>query len=393
MIHCVRFSYLCLIPLLVVGCGDESTPTEPPPTCAFTLSASTLEFSASGGTSSISVSTASACTWSAASDRTWMSITGGATGTGPGSVVVQVAANPTTDSRSGTLTIAGQAVSVREEGLAPCALELSPSEAVYGEDPRTGTFEVRTPAHCPWTATPADNWIEIRSGREGSGNGVVTYAIDRNREPIARTGRIMVNDRAFTISQAAQSPTCEYQVTPVTLDACMSVPYELTASITTSPGCTWTASTDAPWIGLTSGSSGSGSGTVAARVTDNWDEPRTGIVMVRWPTVTAGQNVRIAQAGCRYSTSVTEIAVAAGGGPGTFDVYQQSDPLTCGGALQDRCQWSATPDVPWITVTTAMPRAGDDRVSFAVLPNDTPVARTGSIVVRNRTVRITQAAK
>ena len=393
MMHGVRLSYFCLLPLLLVGCGDESSPTEPPPACAFTLSASSLEFSAAGGTSSISVSTASGCTWSAASDRPWMSITGGAAGTGPGSVAVQVATNPTTDSRSGTLTIAGQAVSVREEGLAPCALELSPSEAVYGEDPRTGTFEVRTPAHCPWTAIPSDSWIEITSGREGSGNGVVAYAIDRNREPLARTGRITVNARPFTISQAAQSATCEYQVTPVTLDACMSVPYELTASITTSAGCPWTASADVPWIRLTSGSSGTGSGTVAVRVTDNWDEPRTGIVMVRWPTVTAGQNVRIAQAGCRYSTSVTDIAIVAGGGPGTFEVYQQSDPITCGGPLQDRCLWTATPDVPWITVTTAMPRAGDDRVSFTVLANDTPVTRTGSIVVRNRSVRITQAAK
>jgi hypothetical protein len=117
------------------------------------------------------------------------------------------------------------------------------------------------------------------------------------------------------------------------------------------------------------------------------------VVQVRWPTVTAGQNIHIAQAGCRYAVSVTAVAVPGAGGTGRFDVIQQSDPTECGGPLQNGCIWTAQPDVPWITVTTSMPQAGDNPVSFSVAPNDTGVARSGVIRVRDQEVRITQPSR
>ena len=114
---------------------------------------------------------------------------------------------------------------------------------------------------------------------------------------------------------------------------------------------------------------------------------------MRWPTPTLGQNVRIAQAGCRYAVSKTAIAFAASGGSGTFDVIQQSDPIECGGATQDRCVWSAVADVPWITITSGMPRSGDNPVSFTVVANAGADARVGTITVRDKVVLITQAGK
>jgi hypothetical protein len=376
--------------LLLSACGDES-PTEPsPPACSFTLSASSLTFSAAGGTSTIGVTTASQCTWSAAADRSWMSVTSGLSGSGNGSVSIRIEANPGADGRSGTLTIADQRVSITEEGLAPCSIDLPVTEAIYGEHPRAGTFEVRAAGHCAWTATARDSWIEITSGGSGSGNGVVAYAIDRNRETVGRTGRITVNDRTFTITQAAAAAACDYVVAPVTIDVCMSTPVDLSTMVTTQPGCPWTATADAAWINILAGNSASGTGAVTFRVGDNWDDPRSGLIMVRWPTVTAGQNVRIAQAGCRYGVSTTAISVPAAGGSAAFDVLQQSDPISCGGALQDRCLWSAQTDAPWLRITTPMPRTGDDRVTFTADPNLSGVTRTGTIVVRTQMVRVTQ---
>jgi hypothetical protein len=106
-----------------------------------------------------------------------------------------------------------------------------------------------------------------------------------------------------------------------------------------------------------------------------------------------GQNVRIAQAGCRYAVSKTAIAFAASGGSGSFDVIQQSDPIECGGATQDRCVWSAVADVPWITITSGMPRSGDNPVSFTVASNAGADARVGTVTVRDKVVLITQAGK
>jgi hypothetical protein len=101
----------------------------------------------------------------------------------------------------------------------------------------------------------------------------------------------------------------------------------------------------------------------------------------------------VAQAGCYYAVSTASISIAAAGGSGQFNVIQQSDPIQCGGATQDRCLWTAQADVPWITVTSSMPQAGDNPVSFTVAANPGPSARTGRITVRDKVVQITQSGQ
>jgi hypothetical protein len=322
-----------------------------------------------------------------------MSITSGASGSGGGTVNVTVSSNPTDTVRTGTLTIAGLAVPVQEDGLQACTLDISPSSASFNKDDATGSFAVSAPGSCPWTAMSNLTWLRVTAGSAGTGTGIVSYSIDRNRDVTSRTGTITVGQRTFTVTQAGDTPNCEYSVAPVELTPCMSVSYTLTTTITTQQGCTWTANPDASWITLDSGQSGSGSGTVSFRVSDNWDAPRQGVVMVRWPTPTAGQNVRVLQAGCLYAVSTTAVSVGAAGGPGTFDVYQESFPNTCGGPLQNACRWSAQSDVPWITITTTMPQAGDNRVSFTVAANDSTSARSGTITVRDKVVQVTQAGR
>jgi hypothetical protein len=391
--------YLALLVVLGVALSacDKDSPTEPTPApCTYTLSTSSLSFSASGGSNSVTVTAASQCTWNAASDRAWMSITSGASGSGNGVVTISVTPNPTDGVRTGTLTIAGQSVSVREDSFEPCTLDISPSSASFNKDSATGSFAVSAPGHCPWSAKSNAAWLGVTAGGQGTGNGSVSYAVERNREVTMRSGAIAVGERTFTVTQAGDPPApaaCEYSVTPVEFSPCMSVPYNLTATITTQLGCTWTANPGVSWITMTGGQSGSGSGALTFRVSDNWDAPRQSVVMVRWPTVTAGQNLRVSQAGCRYAVSATTISIGAAGGPGRFDVLQQSDPYTCGGPTQNACLWIAQSDVPWITVTTTMPQAGDNPVSFTVAPNDSTAARSGTIAVRDKVVRITQSGR
>src|SRR5690606_5549972 len=105
---------------------------------------------------------------------------------------------------------------------------------------------------------------------------------------------------------------------------------------------------------------------VTFRASDNWDPPRSSVVMIRWPTPTEGQNLQIAQAGCFYSVSRTQMSFTANGGSGSFDVYQMAEPNVCGGPLQDRCLWTATASASWITITTSLPRTGDQPLSFTV---------------------------
>ena len=340
----------------------------------------------------MTVTTGTSCTWTAVSDRGWMAITSGVSGTGSGAVAVNLTANANTTERSGTLTIAGQSVAVRQDGAVACTLDISPASASVGRDAAFGTFNVTAPGPCQWSATSAVPWLTVTAGTTGSGNGAVTYAVARNSETTPRTGGIAVGQQTFLVTQAGDTQAaCEYSVAPVEFTPCMSVPFALTATISTQGGCTWTVESDAPWITIVDRGSGSGSDVIGFSVSDNWGPPRQSVVKVRWPTVSAGQNLRISQAGCNYAVSTDAIAVAASGGPGTFSVIQVSDPITCGGATQEKCRWEARSDAAWITITTSMPQAGDNPVAFTVSPNTSGAARTGTIAVADKVVRITQS--
>jgi len=384
------------IALLVPTAACDHTPAaQPTPLpCTYTLSTVALSFGATGGSGSVAVTTAVGCAWTATSDRAWISIVSSASGTGNGTVEVSVAANVSTGERAGTLTIAGQPVAVHVAALAvePCTFDLSPASATFDHASGTGSFTVSAPDGCEWTAQSRVAWLAVTSGDHGSGAGRVAYAVDNNGTPDSRTGMIAIADRMFTVTQSGSPLTCEYSVAPVTVAACMSVPYDMATTIATTNGCSWTATAGAPWISIRN-QTGSGPATVRFTVSDNWDAPRNSLVMIRWPTPTAGQNVQIAQAGCRYAVSASSIAVEAAGGSRSFDVYQQSDPLDCGGPLQDACVWTAQSGADWITISSPATQRGDQRVSLVVAPNASAAPRTGVVTVRDKTVTITQTGR
>jgi len=396
VVRSMTHALLAAVAFAAIACDHTPPPTEPTPLpCTYVVSASSLTFAASGGSASITVTAPGGCDWTADSDREWITVASGPRGSGSGVVTVTVAANPTTVERTGTLKVAGNVITIRIDGLGPepCTVDLTPSSAAFSHEPASGSITVTSPAHCSWSARSNVAWLTIASGASGSGSGIVTFAIDRNGDTAPRTGVITIVNRTFVVTQSGEQATCEYAVAPVEVPACMSAPVELTTTITTLAGCAWTAESGAPWITVRTPPAASGPATVRFTVADNWDAPRQGIVMIRWPTPTAGQNVRVSQAGCRYAVSATDIAIDASGGARSFDVYQESDPLECGGPLQNGCLWTAQTGVPWITISTAIPRKGDDRVSFVVLPNDSTSARNGTITVRDKTVRVTQAGR
>jgi hypothetical protein len=368
---------------------------EPTPQCSVTITPARQEFLEGGGNGSVAVAAPAGCDWSAAVNQAWIAISAGSGGSGNGTVLYAVGPNAATEPRVGTVTIAGQVHTVSQRPhIAPieCRLELSPTSASFGKDAAEGTFEVRVADGCSWVATSNAPWLGVTGSGRGSGTGRVSYTVARNLAVEARTGTITAADRAFVVTQSGDSGVCQYSVAPVDLSICMPGG-ALTAMVTTQAGCTWSATTDAPWLNVGSGSTGSGTGSITLSISDNYDAPRLGVVRVRWPTPTLGQNVRVAQAGCRYAVSDPALSFAAAGGTGTFSVIQQSDPTTCGGPTQDRCVWSAVSSVPWITVAGNMPRAGDDRVTITVSANTGSEPRVGLIGVRDKVVTVTQAGR
>lgn len=99
--------------------------------CNYTLSATTQSFSASGGTGSVNVSASSGCNWTAGSNASWITITSGNSGNGNGTVNFAVAANTSSASRTGTLTIAGRTYTVTQAGSATEFTELAIDDGTF----------------------------------------------------------------------------------------------------------------------------------------------------------------------------------------------------------------------------------------------------------------------
>src|ERR1043166_867139 len=95
-----------------------------PPPCTFTVDQSNLSYSSDPTSGSINVTaSAGTCAWNASSAASWISVTP-PSGTGNGSVTYSIEANTNITSRSGTLTIAGQSVSITQAG-APCTFSFT----------------------------------------------------------------------------------------------------------------------------------------------------------------------------------------------------------------------------------------------------------------------------
>jgi len=385
------------VTVLALGCvilACDKSPTKPDPVCTFTIAPASQSFSAEGGSGSIAITASDAsCAWTATSAASWVMVGAGA-GTGSGTLGYQVASNTSTDSRATTVALGGQTHSVSQAGRTetPCTYDIAPTSATFGDAGGTGSFAVTAPDGCAWTAASSAPWAVVTGGASGSGNGMVSFIVAENNGTTTREAALVVADRSFAIMQLAEPVgpvVCEYSVSPVLFQPCMAG--NTVASTVTAPAsCTWTASVDVPWLTILSGQSGNGTGQVTFRYEDNNLAPRLGLVMVRWPTPTAGQNVRVSQGGCFYFTGQSAFHHTPAGGSSAFDVFQHTIPIECGGTLPIRCVWAAVSNEPWITITTPMPRTGADRVSFTVAPNASGVVRTGTITVMDKTVVVVQ---
>lgn len=82
--------------------------------CTYAISSSSNEFSSASNMGSANVTpSSSSCSWTAASNDSWITVTSGGNGTGNGTVTYSVAANSSL-SRAGTITIGGQSFTITQ---------------------------------------------------------------------------------------------------------------------------------------------------------------------------------------------------------------------------------------------------------------------------------------
>jgi hypothetical protein len=344
-------------------------------TCSYTISPTAQAFTSTAGTGSVSVTSASGCTWAATSNATsWITVTGGASGSGNGSVSYSVAANTTTSSRSGTLTVAGQTFTVTQAAMV-CTYAVSPTSANLASTSSTGSISVTSASGCGWTASSNASWIGITGAPGSSGNGNVTYSVAANSGSTARTGALTVAGTTVTVTQAGVS-TCSVSLTI----AGFNLGYgsrQANIPVYASSDCSWSASTNVPWITFVSGTPGTGDGTVTFFADSNPGAARTGTITIGTNTLTINQG---GSSTCTYTLSPTSQSFSATSSTGTVNVTSGSG-----------CAWTAASNATsWLTVTGGASGSGNGTVSYSVAANTTTSSRSGTMTIAGQTFTVSQ---
>ncbi len=263
----------------------------------------------SGGSGSVQVSGSGA--WSVVNNNTWIHITSGGSGSGNSTVQYTVDANAGA-ARTGVLTIAGQTFSVIQDGqaagltLSPTSQTLPAAGGVYG-------VSVTAPSTTAWTATPAsaDPWITIVTGASGTGNGTVSYRVAANPGG-ARTGSITIGGQTFTVNQ--QAATVVFTISPESETFSDAGGTGEITVFSSNSATAWTAQPSNSWIHITSGTSGTGSGTVNYSIDANTSaNSRTGVIRI------GDQVFTIVQAGAP-AAGTADLAVAKISYPDTVNL-------------------------------------------------------------------------
>lgn len=336
--------------------------------CTFSLNSTSQNVASSGGTLAVDVSAPGGCTWTAASNVGWVAVTNGASGSGNGSVQLTVAASSEGE-RRGTVTIANQTFTVVQ--ASGCSVSLAPAGQAVAAAGGSGSFAVNTGPGCAWTVIPNAPWISLTSAPNGSGSGSVQFSVAANTGA-ARSGTIGVSGQTFTINQDAG---CSPTVAPETIAAPAGGASQA-VTVTTSPDCSWTAASNAPWIVVNGNPGGSGSGTVQLDIQANSGPARSGTATIATRTVTVNQD-----GGCTFSIAPLAQSMNANAGTGSVTV-------TTGAS----CAWTAMSNVTWIVVTAGATGTGPGAVQYTVEQNTTGAARVGTITIAGQTFSVNQSA-
>lgn len=335
------------------GCSSSSQAVTAPSAtkCTVNVSATPTSFQAGGGSGTLSITTSRDCEWSATVATPWIRLGDSTTGQGDATLSFTVARNADPAVRKGAITVGSQQVDLIQDA-AQCVITITPPSGVIGAVGGPGThFITASSPQCAWTARSEVDWMSILDGAQGSGNGQVRYNAQRNAGP-ARNGTLTIAGQAVVITQPGG---CDYSLQPGSADLGESGGAGR-VTVNTSPGCTWTAATTAPWLTLTD-AKGTGAGAFSYSVPAN----TVGLPARSGNVTVADQTFRLSQAAgpaCTYTVTPNIQVFPAAGASSGFSV-------TAGAP----CAWTASASVPWITVTTSPSGTGNGAVTFTVGPN------------------------
>ncbi len=208
--------------------------------------------------------------WLATKTAAWVTLSGGTSGSGNGTVTYSILTNRVNTARSATITISGGGTNrtfAVNQAAAPAALTINASNRTHISASSVGQ-SIAVTANLSWTAASTSAWITVTSGGTGANNGSVVYSVSVNSVTAARSGTITISGgaitRTFTVNQNATAPVLT--ISPSSRAHSIASASGQTVGVTAN--VPWTAATTSSWVTVT-GASGTNSGTATYSITSN----------------------------------------------------------------------------------------------------------------------------
>jgi len=138
-------------------------------------------------------------------------------------------------------------------------------------------------------------------------------------------------------------------------------------------GCAWSATSNAPWLSITSGANGSGNGRVQYSVAATNSTARSGTLTI------GGQTFTLSQDGvCTFGLAPASLTTPAAGGSATVNV-----------AARAGCAWTASSNAQWLSITSGANGSGNGVVGITAAANPS-IARSGTLTIAGQGYTVTQ---
>jgi len=336
------------------------------PPCA-TLNPTSHNHGAGAETGTFAITAPPTCSWTATSDASWITITGGQSGTGSGTVSYAVSANTiptligTPTVRTGSILAGFHTFTVIQASTLtdqPPSLDWVSPNSGSGNS-QTFTFSASDPRGAANLGL-----IEVDFVRFGSNRFIcqVTYVINSFTE-----------GNGASVSAGSLSFLTDDQKTftgPYTVGVSNVALQNSQCGVDLS-GVTVTTSGNSVQMAFPMVFFGAGTWSIQVTMVDN---ARNGVGGIEgsWTVPPSFCSYSIGPAGATVGKNTTKgnIAIAAGSG----------------------CPWLASASASWIKVTSALGGDGGGVVSYAIAANTTAAPRTGAITVAGQTFSISQSA-
>jgi len=239
-----------------------------------------------------------------------------------------------------------------------------------------------TCSQSPWTAVSSASWVTLTSdSKSGTGSGKVTYSIAANTSTSQRSATIKVTSRSLTrtctiTQKAGAEPTLTIGGGKTSMSRAYSCEPKTGESFSVACNGSWTATASASWITITTGSSGSGNGTIKYSLAENTGtSKREGTIKVRCGSIT------------RTCTITQDKPLLIGGSTSMTRTYGAAEQMDC-------CFTITCSQSPWTAVSSASSWVmlhpdsksgnGTYKIYYDVAANTSTSQRTATIKVTSR---------